>query len=730
MKIAIIRRKFTAFGGAENFILRASSGLSQLGINFFIISELWKRNSHNSKNIHWIEAKSHGFFRFTKFIRFQKSVRKIIALNNFDLIQSHERLTGVDIYRLGDGIHTAWIDRLKEISPWYKKAWLSIDPYHQKIIRIEKEMSEDENLFYVANSDLVKKELYKYYKVPESRIKVIENGIDTRSFHPASPSKKEASKKQLTLNPKFPVVLFVGSGFERKGAFEIVEAIKLLPKFQAIIVGQDKKIDQLRVLAHGHNILVTGPQDNIQKYLDAADIFCLPSLYDSLPNAALEALCCGLPIVVTKDVGLAPHIKKNLAGVICKKDKLSIADALIKAWEKRKLFSKNALKAAKAFEIKNKNKEWFHLYNELLKNKKIKVLHTESSLGWGGQEIRVLTEAKIYSKYGHEVIVAADKTSMIAKRAHLYGVRCDGINLQKKRLADLFSLRKLIKEVRPDVISCHSSTDHWLSALARLTLNIKPAIVRTRHISTHVHRKLSSKWLYNNGCESIMTTSESIKDDLTRDKFVRTPATSVPTGIDTDIFVPGNKLKQRKLLKLPQKHFIFGIAATLRSWKGHSDLIEAFNLLKNPLCTLIIIGDGPQMENCKKLAKNSSCPENIKFIGDLQNIVPYLQGMDCFVLPSYANEGVPQALLQAMSVGLSIISCPVGGIPETLRNYKRAILTKPKSPELLSKAMLKIMKTTNTNQLKNIHRPFTLDIMYKSSLAVYDKAIKSRFEVN
>jgi glycosyltransferase involved in cell wall biosynthesis len=588
-------------------------------------------------------------------------------------------------------------------------------------------MSKDENLFYVANSDLVKKELYKYYKVPESRIKVIENGIDIKSFHPASASKKEASKKQLALNPQLPVVLFVGSGFERKGAFEIVEAIKLLPKFQAIIVGQDKKIHQLRDLARGHKILVTGPQDNIQKYLDASDIFCLPSLYDSLPNAAIEALCCGLPIVLTKDVGLAPHIEKNLAGVICRKDKRSIADALIKAWEKRKLFSKNALKAAKAFDIKSKNKEWFHLYNELLNNKKIKVLHTESSLGWGGQEIRVLTEAKIYSKYGHEVIIAADKNSMIAKRAHLYGVRCEGINLQKKRLVDLFSLRKVIKEVRPDVISCHSSTDHWLSALARFTLNIKPAIVRTRHISTHVHRNISSKWLYNNGCESIMTTSESIKDDLTRDKFVHTPTTSVPTGIDTDIFVPGNKLKQRKLLKLPQKHFIFGIAATLRSWKGHSDLIEAFNLLKNPLCTLIIIGDGPQMENCKKLAKNSSYPENVKFVGDTRNIVPYLQAMDCFVLPSYANEGVPQALLQAMSVGLSIISCPVGGIPETLRNYKKAILTKPKSPELLSKAMSKIMKIPNTNQMKNIHRPFTLDVMYKSSLEVYDKAIKNRF---
>ena len=451
-------------------------------------------------------------------------------------------------------------------------------------------------------------------------------------------------------------------------------------------------------------------------------------MYDSLPNAAIEALCCGLPVVLTKDVGLAPHIKKNSAGVICKKDKHSIANALMDAWRKRRLFSKNALKLAKAFDIKIKSKEWLHLYNELANKKKIKILHTESSLGWGGQEIRVLTEAKIFSKYGHEVIVAADKNSLIAKRAHLYGVKCEGIKLQKKRFADLLSLRKLIKKVNPDVISCHSSTDHWLSALARLTLNIKPAIARTRHISTHVHRNISSKWLYNNGCESIMTTSKSIKDDLTQDKFVRTHITSVPTGIDTDIFIPGNKIQQRKSLNLPQKHFIFGIAATLRSWKGHSDLIQAFNLLKNPMCTLIVIGDGPQMENCKKLAKNSSHPENINFAGDIRNIVPYLQAIDCFVLPSYANEGVPQALLQAMSVGLPIISCPVGGIPETLKAYKKAILVKPKSPELLSKAMLKIMKTSNTDQMKYIYRPFTLDVMYGSSLEVYDKAIKNRLE--
>ena len=370
MKIAIIRRKFTPFGGAENFILRTSLSLSELSTKFFIISEQWDEHSKYSKNITWLEAKSYGFFRFIRFISFKNSVKKIISSNRFDLIQSHERLTGVDIYRLGDGIHAAWVDRLKKISPWYKRLWLNIDPYHQKIIRIEKEMADDKNLFYVANSNLVKNELIKYYKVPESRIRVIENGIDIKSFYPASISKKEMTKSELGLDPKLPVVLFVGSGFQRKGAFEFVDAIKMLPKFQAIIVGGDKKIQQLKNLSYGHKILIVGPQNNVQKYLDASDIFCLPSLYDSFPNAALEALCCGLPIILTKDVGLASYIKNNLAGVICAKNKYSIADALMKAWKKRILFSKNALKVIKTFDIKNKNEEWLKLYKELLSKKK------------------------------------------------------------------------------------------------------------------------------------------------------------------------------------------------------------------------------------------------------------------------------------------------------------------------------------------------------------------------
>ena len=353
----------------------------------------------------------------------------------------------------------------------------------------------------------------------------------------------------------------------------------------------------------------------------------------------------------------------------------------------------------------------------------MRILHTEASSGWGGQEIRILTESQVFQLHGHELLIAADIDSQIAKNAAAYGIKAFPIQLKKKRFADLFALRKLIQQQKPDVINCHSSTDHWLSALARLTLKHKPAIVRTRHISAPVHRNKPTHWLYNKGAEAVMTTGVSIRELLISDGFVSEKSVfSVPTGIDTDVFKPGDKQKQRSLLKLPSDHTIFGICATLRSWKGHSDLIQAFNLLNNPSISLLIVGDGPQLDNLKKLVGETHFPPNIHLVGNQANVLPYLQSMDCFVLPSYANEGVPQALLQAMAVGLPVISCPIGGIPEALQGYAQGNLTPTQNPQALSEAMHKQLKQNSATSSR--HTPFTLEGMYTSVLTVFELALQ------
>ncbi len=355
----------------------------------------------------------------------------------------------------------------------------------------------------------------------------------------------------------------------------------------------------------------------------------------------------------------------------------------------------------------------------------MRILHTEASSGWGGQEIRILTESQVFARHGHELLIAADKDSQIAQKAPAYGIKVFPIQLKKKRFADFFALRKLIQQQKPDVINCHSSTDHWLSALARLTLKHKPAIVRTRHISTPVHRNKPTRWLYNKGAEAVMTTGVSIRELLISDGFVSEKSVfSVPTGIDTDIFMLGDKRKQRELLNLPSEHYIFGICATLRSWKGHSDLIQAFDFLNNTNISLVIVGDGPQLDNLKKIVSETHFPQNIHLVGNQNNVLPYLQSMDCFVLPSYANEGVPQALLQAMAVGLPVISCPIGGIPEALQGYAQGNLTPTQNPQALSEAMHKLLEKNNATPSR--HTPFTLEGMYTSVLAVFELALQKR----
>lgn len=357
---------------------------------------------------------------------------------------------------------------------------------------------------------------------------------------------------------------------------------------------------------------------------------------------------------------------------------------------------------------------------------KLRILHTEASSGWGGQEIRILTESQIFIKNGHQVTVVADLDSQLAKKAPSFNVPIYGINLKKKNIKNLLALRQLIKEQQPDVISCHSSTDHWLSAIARIALNKSPAIVRTRHISTPVTRNLTTKWLYNQGSDALMTTGIGIREALIKDGFVKPENIfSVPTGIDTERYQIGNLQERRQELNLPKNHYIFGIVAALRSWKGHIYLIEAFGKLNNHETSLLIVGDGGQMSTCRALAQSMPNAKNIHFVGNQSDIVPYLQAMDCFALPSYANEGVPQVLLQAMAVGLPIISCPVGGIPECLENFSNSILVEPKNSEALKKAMAHQWQLEKVQRLtRERHTPFDLNRLYNSSLTVYKKAIE------
>jgi glycosyltransferase involved in cell wall biosynthesis len=318
----------------------------------------------------------------------------------------------------------------------------------------------------------------------------------------------------------------------------------------------------------------------------------------------------------------------------------------------------------------------------------LRILHTEASMGWGGQEIRILTEAQTFRAHGHDVLVAANAGSEIAANAPRYGIPVTLLPLARRNVKSVVAVRRFLRQWQPDVVNTHSSLDSWLVALARLRLVPCPRVVRTRHLSATVPRNLASRWVYNRGADFVMTTGEAIVDDLARDGFVpRERLAAVPTGIDSDVFRPGDKAAARAALGLPQDRFLFGIVATLRSWKGHLVLLEALKQLGDPAAQVVIVGDGPMLPNIENQMAALGVGGQVTLAGQQSEVAEYLRALDVFVLPSYANEGVPQALLQAIASGLPVITCPIGGIPEVARGLETVTLVPPKDAAALAGAM-------------------------------------------
>jgi glycosyltransferase involved in cell wall biosynthesis len=263
-------------------------------------------------------------------------------------------------------------------------------------------------------------------------------------------------------------------------------------------------------------------------------------------------------------------------------------------------------------------------------------------------------------------------------------VPATGIDLGRKSFGVWRAVRRFIADWRPDVINPHSSVDSWMVALARLGLSPRPRVVRTRHISAAVPRNLASRWTYRHGCDFVMTTGELIVEQLTSDGFLSPERiASVPTGIDTARYAPGDRFAARRALGLPEGAWIVGTIATLRSWKGHSFLIDAFAALADPGARLVIVGDGPQEENLRAQTAALGIADRVVFAGRRDDVPTWLAAIDVFALASWANEGVPQAVLQALAAEKPILSCPVGGIPECTAGLPSVLLVEPKSAEAL-----------------------------------------------
>jgi glycosyltransferase involved in cell wall biosynthesis len=324
----------------------------------------------------------------------------------------------------------------------------------------------------------------------------------------------------------------------------------------------------------------------------------------------------------------------------------------------------------------------------------LSIVHTEASAGWGGQEIRILTEATGMLERGHRVRLVTPPETAIASAAARAGIPVTKLPIGKKGVHEFWSMQHWLRANRAhvDVVNTHSSTDSWLAALACATMRAPPPIVRTRHVSTALNDRVATRWLYARAAAHVVTTGEALRRELTtRLHIPDNRVTSVPTGIDLTHFVPGDPHAARKRIGLQQQH-VLGCVATLRNWKGHDYLFEAIALDRKGWdgWAVIIVGDGPHRPKLEAHLAALGLGDTVRFVGHQDDVVPWLQAMDVVTLPSYGEEGVPQAIMQAMACAIPVVSTPVGAIPEVLDDDLTGLLVAPRSADALAVGLARL----------------------------------------
>ncbi len=306
LKIGFIRRGFSRSGGAEAYLKRLAAGVCEAGHDATLVtSPDWPPNEWPFGELIALPGKTP--------VQFADAVETARLQETCDVIMSLERVRHCDVFRAGDGVHRAWMDRRARAGGLTEHLSMALNSKHQRLFRLEEALFQHGGARRViANSLMVKREIESIYGYPAERIDIVPNGVPVEKFR-STPAERSESRALFELAPDDIALLFVGSGWERKGLADAVRALEEIndPKMKLLVAGRG---NASAFRARGAQFL--GEVADLSTLYRACDLFVLPTLYDPFSNACLEAAASGIPVITTHANGFSEIITEGVHGSI------------------------------------------------------------------------------------------------------------------------------------------------------------------------------------------------------------------------------------------------------------------------------------------------------------------------------------------------------------------------------------------------------------------------------
>jgi UDP-glucose:(heptosyl)LPS alpha-1,3-glucosyltransferase len=323
VKLLIIARPFVFHGGVERATAGLVGALVEHGYDVHLLSSRGQA-AMPGVTLHTLSLPP--LPSATRVLALAVSARRAVAGRSWDVVQSHERTLSQDVYRAGEGCHRAYL--ASEARPRARGL------YHRIVLALERRVFARTPRI-VAIAEAGRREIASLYGVVPERLSVVYNGVDLERFHPRNRARyRGIVRSEAGIPATAFTVLFVGSGFARKGLATAVEAFAAIADRESRLVVLGKgDAREYRALASrlgiGERVVWLGARDDPERWYAGADIVVLPSRYEPFGNVHLEALAAGLPVVASSRAGGAEVIAEGVNGaVVAPTDVAAIASAL------------------------------------------------------------------------------------------------------------------------------------------------------------------------------------------------------------------------------------------------------------------------------------------------------------------------------------------------------------------------------------------------------------------
>ena len=312
MRIGFVRRGHSATGGAEAYLLRLAAELQKNGEECVLVT-----------TPDWPEER----WPFGKILRVADSGPREFAeaframRTGCDVHLSLERVPGCEVFRAGDGVHAAWLERRNAFEPLWKRLGRLLNRKHARVLELERMVFDPANTrAVIVNSAMVRDEILARFSYPAQKIHLVPNGV--RSFGELPP--RAESQKKWNLEPNLFRPLFLGTGWERKGLSVALKAVEMMEGTELLVAGRGPAD-----LYRSGKARFLGPDSDLPTLFASADVLVAPTWYDPFANACLEALSAGLPVITTSANGFSEIIEPGLHGdIIPTGDALALAEVL------------------------------------------------------------------------------------------------------------------------------------------------------------------------------------------------------------------------------------------------------------------------------------------------------------------------------------------------------------------------------------------------------------------